>query len=51
MAITNGTNLPSEDSVPTLFTTIEDQLGLKLRSTKGPGTVLVVDHISPPSQN
>ena len=34
-----------------LFTAIEEQLGLKLVSAKGPGQVLVVDHIERPSEN
>jgi uncharacterized protein (TIGR03435 family) len=34
-----------------LFTAIEEQLGLKLVPTKGPGQVLVIDHIEQPSEN
>jgi len=34
-----------------LFTAIEEQLGLKLVPTKGPGQVLVIDHIEHPSEN
>jgi uncharacterized protein (TIGR03435 family) len=34
-----------------LFTAIEEQLGLKLVPTKGPGQVLVIDHIEQPSAN
>lgn len=34
-----------------LFTAIEEQLGLKLVPTKGPGQVLVIDHIERPSEN
>ena len=36
---------------PDLFTAIQDQLGLKLESGKGPVPVLVIDHIEPPSAN
>jgi uncharacterized protein (TIGR03435 family) len=43
--------LMSEDSSPELFTAIEEQLGLQLKPTKEPVTVLVVDHIEPPSPN
>lgn len=34
-----------------LFTAIEEQLGLKLVSAKGSGQVLVIDHIELPSEN
>jgi uncharacterized protein (TIGR03435 family) len=37
--------------IPTLQTAIEDQLGLKLESAKGPIQVLVIDHIEMPSEN
>ena len=36
---------------PSLFTAIEEQLGLKLESTKGPVDVIVIDHIDLPSAN
>ncbi len=37
--------------VPTLDVAIQDQLGLKVESGKGPIRVLVVDHIEAPSAN
>jgi len=47
----NGT-APSPDlEGASLFTAIEEQLGLKLVSAKGPGQVLVIDHIERPSEN
>jgi bla regulator protein blaR1 len=36
---------------PTLFTALEEQLGLKLESAKGPEEVIVIDHIEEPSAN
>lgn len=33
-----------------LFTAIEEQLGLKLIASKRPGQVLVIDHIERPSE-
>lgn len=39
------------DPVQTLDTAIQDQLGLKLKPTKAPEEILVVDHIEKPSEN
>jgi len=36
---------------PDLFTAIQQQLGLKLESTKAPAEVFVVDHVEKPSEN
>jgi uncharacterized protein (TIGR03435 family) len=39
------------DSSPSLFTAIEEQLGLQLKAAKEPVAVLVIDHIEAPSPN
>jgi uncharacterized protein (TIGR03435 family) len=41
----------AEPSGTSIFTVIQDQLGLKLESTKGPVDSLVIDHVSRPSPN
>ncbi len=42
---------PDADSGPSIFSAIEEQLGLKLVSAKGPVDVIVVDHVERPSEN
>jgi uncharacterized protein (TIGR03435 family) len=42
---------PPADSGPSIFTALQEQLGLKLESGKGPVLVLVIDRIEMPSQN
>ena len=39
---------PADPNAPSLFTAMQEQLGLRLQSTKGPVEVLVVDHIEQP---
>ena len=46
-----GSTTPPESSGPSLFTAIQEQLGLKLESQKGPGQVLVIDHVEKASEN
>jgi uncharacterized protein (TIGR03435 family) len=42
---------PVNDSGPSIFTALQEQLGLKLESTKGPVDVLVIDHVEQPAED
>ena len=42
---------PVESSAPSIFTAVQDQLGLKLRSAQGPVPTLVIDGVERPSGN
>jgi uncharacterized protein (TIGR03435 family) len=45
-----GAPTPSVDpNGPSIFKALEEQLGLRLESTKGPVNVLVIDHIERPT--
>ena len=45
------TATPSADISPSIFTALQDHLGLRLQSTKGPVEVLVIDSVQKPSEN
>lgn len=42
---------PSDDAPPSIVTALQQQLGLKLESTKGPVDILVIDHVERPTAN
>ena len=47
----NPDNDASEPVAPSIFTAVQEQLGLKLESGKGPVSHLFIDHIERPSEN
>jgi uncharacterized protein (TIGR03435 family) len=42
---------PSESAGPSVFTAIQEQLGLKLEAQKGPVETIVIDRVEKPSVN
>jgi len=48
---THDEPLAVDSSGPSLFTALQEQLGLKLESSKSPQDVIAIDYIEPPSPN
>jgi uncharacterized protein (TIGR03435 family) len=48
---TASPSAPSSESQPTFLQALQSQLGLRLTSTTGPVTTLVIDHIEEPTPN
>jgi uncharacterized protein (TIGR03435 family) len=46
-----GARVPDTDMEPTIFNALQEQLGLKLESGRGPVEVLVIDQVEKPSPN
>jgi uncharacterized protein (TIGR03435 family) len=47
----SAASAPDPPVVPSLFTALQEQLGLKLESQTGPVDVLIIDHVEEPSPN
>ncbi len=41
--------LPADPNAPSIYTAVQEQLGLKLEGARGPVSVLVIDKVEPPT--
>jgi uncharacterized protein (TIGR03435 family) len=51
MGNTNVADAPAADSGPTIFTALQEQLGLRLESTRAPAEVLIIERAERPTEN
>jgi uncharacterized protein (TIGR03435 family) len=42
---------PADSSAPSIFYALQEQLGLRLQSARGPVEILAIDHVERPSEN
>jgi bla regulator protein blaR1 len=50
-SVAASTGQQDGDDAPSLFTALQEQLGLRLVPSKAPVEVIVIDHIERPSEN
>ena len=50
-AVLNGAVVPPSPDAPSLFTALQEQLGLKLDAARGQVDVLVIDRINRPTED
>jgi uncharacterized protein (TIGR03435 family) len=50
-ATDGGPGLNASDPRPSIFTALQEEIGLKLDSSKGPVEVLVIDSVQRPTEN